>query len=46
MKSIAVFFGGQSTEHDVSCITGTLTVNAVDYCKYSVIPVYVSRDGE
>ncbi len=46
MKSIAVFFGGQSTEHDISCITGVLTANAVDYYKYKVVPIFVSRDGK
>ncbi len=45
MKNILVFFGGKSTEHDVSCITGVLTVNGVDKTKYNAIPIYVSREG-
>ena len=45
MKNILVFFGGKSTEHDVSCITGVLTVNGVDKSKYNAIPIYVSRKG-
>ncbi len=45
MKSVAVFFGGESVEHDISIITGVLTVNSVDK-KYNVLPVYVSKEGE
>lgn len=45
MKQILVFFGGQSPEHDISCITGVMTVNSVDKKKFSAIPVYVSHDG-
>lgn len=45
MKNIAVFFGGESVEHDVSVITGVLTVNSLDKDKYSPFPVYVGGDG-
>lgn len=45
MKNIAVFFGGQSVEHQVSIITGTLTVNSLDSQKYNGIPIYCSQDG-
>lgn len=46
MKNIGIFFGGQSIEHDISCITGTLAVNSVDSFKYNVIPIYVDHDGK
>ena len=45
MKNIAVFFGGESVEHDVSVITGVLTCNSLDKSR-NVIPVYVNRAGE
>ena len=45
MKSVAVFFGGVSVEHDVSVITGVLTCNSLDK-SLNVIPVYVDRSGE
>ncbi len=45
MKNVAVFFGGQSVEHDVSVITGALTVNSIDKTKFNALPVYVARDG-
>ena len=46
MKNIAVFFGGVSVEHDVSIITGALTLNSIDKEKYNAIPVYVDKDGK
>ena len=45
MKSIAVFFGGVSVEHDVSVITGVLTCNTLNK-SLNVVPVYVDRSGE
>ena len=44
MKIIAVFFGGESVEHDVSVITGVMTLNSVDK-KFLAVPVYVHNDG-
>ena len=46
MKNVAVFFGGQSIEHEISVITGTLTLNSVDGERYNAIPVYVDHDGK
>lgn len=45
MKNIAVFYGGVSVEHDVSIITGVMTVNSLDKQKFNSIPVYVDKDG-
>ncbi len=45
MKNIIVAFGGKSVEHDISVITGVLTVNSVDL-KYNVIPVYFDKKGK
>lgn len=44
MKNILVFFGGESVEHDVSIITGVLTLNSIDREKYNAIPVFVDKD--
>ncbi len=46
MKNIAVFFGGVSVEHDVSIITGVLTVNSLDKEKYNGVPIYVDKSGK
>lgn len=46
MKNVLVFFGGVSCEHDVSVITGVMTLNAIDKSEYNAVPVYVGRGGE
>lgn len=45
MKNIAVFFGGESVEHDISVITGVLTANSLDKRKFNAIPVYADNEG-
>ncbi|MCU0667513.1 MAG: D-alanine--D-alanine ligase [Patescibacteria group bacterium] len=47
MKTVAVFFGGQSTEHDVSIVTALSSIiKPLELTnKYLVIPVYIARDG-
>ena len=40
-----MFFGGKSVEHDVSIITGVLTLNSLDKTIYEPIPVYVDKEG-
>lgn len=46
MKNILVFFGGTTVEHDISCITGVMTLNAIDKIVFNAIPIYVDRKGE
>ena len=46
MKNVAVFFGGKSCEHDVSVITGVLTLNSIDKDLYNPVPIYVTKEGE
>ena len=45
MLNIAVVFGGKSVEHDISVITGTLTLNSLDKSKFNAIAIYIDRDG-
>lgn len=42
--NVAVFFGGESVEHEVSIISANQAIHALDKDKYNVIPVYVSKD--
>ena len=42
--NIAVFFGGESVEHEVSIISAHQAMDALDSEKYNVIPVYVAKD--
>lgn len=42
---IAVLFGGRSAEHDVSVMSATNVVRALDPAKYDTVPVFITRDG-
>lgn len=42
---LVVVFGGQSAEHDVSCVSAAHVINAVDHQFYRVTPVGIDRDG-
>ena len=44
--NLVVIFGGQSAEHDVSCVTASHVLRAADPKKYRTIPVAISRHGE
>ena len=44
-KTIVVFFGGISPEHEVSVITGLQILANLDKEKYLPIPIYVAKDG-
>lgn len=44
--NIAVFFGGRSTEHEISVISASQAMHAIDRDKYDVTPVYVSKQGQ
>lgn len=43
--NIAVFFGGRSTEHEISVISANQAMAAMDAEKYNIIPVYISKQG-
>lgn len=42
---IGVFFGGRSTEHEISVISANQAINAFNPDKYEIIPIYISKDG-
>lgn len=42
--NVAVFFGGESVEHEVSIISAHQAIEALDKNKYNVIPIYVAKD--
>ena len=44
--NIGVFFGGKSTEHEISCISANQAIQALDKDKYNVLPIYISKDNE
>lgn len=44
-KTVAVFFGGRSPEHDVSVVSGLQVLGAIDTSKYNPFPVYIAPNG-
>lgn len=45
-KRLGLVYGGKSAEHEVSLSTARAVIQAVDFDRYEVIPVYISYDGE
>ena len=42
---VAVVFGGNSTEHEISVISAVQAMHAFDREQYDIIPVYMTKDG-
>lgn len=42
---IGVVFGGTSTEHDVSVVSGTDIMRNMDKTKYEIYPIYIDEEG-
>ncbi|MBQ1530824.1 MAG: D-alanine--D-alanine ligase [Solobacterium sp.] len=42
--NVAVFFGGETVEHEVSIISAHQALEALDRNKYEVTPVYIAKD--
>lgn len=42
---LAVIFGGVSTEHDVSIVSGTSVIKNLNKEKYDITPIYIDTDG-
>lgn len=42
---VAVPFGGRSSEHEVSIMSATNVMRALDPAKYETVPIYITRDG-
>lgn len=43
--NIGVFFGGRSTEHEISVISANQAINAINRDKYDVTPIYITKEG-
>ncbi|MFV0313743.1 MAG: D-alanine--D-alanine ligase family protein [Anaerotignum sp.] len=46
IKTVVVLFGGQSSEHEVSRMSATTMLKALDSKKYQVIPVGITKEGQ
>ena len=45
MKTVALIYGGQSGEHEVSCVSATYLEQTIASAAFTPVPVYVARDG-
>ena len=43
---LGVIFGGVSSEHDVSIVSGTSVIKNLDKEKYEILPIYISKEGK
>ena len=44
--NIGVFFGGRSTEQEISVISASQAMHAINRDKYDVTPIYISKQGK
>lgn len=45
-KRLGVIFGGTSTEHEVSIVSGTSVIKNLNKEKYGIYPIYIDKAGE
>lgn len=45
MKNLVVLFGGQSSEHEVSCVSATTIIKNIDKSEYNVYLIGITKDG-
>ncbi len=45
-KNIVVLFGGQSSEHEVSCVSAVTVIRNIDEVKYDVIKIGITKEGK
>lgn len=43
--TVGVFFGGRSTEHEISVISANQAMAAIYADKYNIVPIYIAKDG-
>lgn len=44
--TVGVIFGSRSVEHDVSVVTAQQVMKALNPAKYTIVPIYITRDGQ
>ena len=43
--TVAVVFGGQSSEHSVSCVSGVTVMKALNPEKYDIVLIGITKEG-
>ena len=46
MKKVAVIYGGMSTEHEVSLVSGKNVIDNLDKSKYDIYQLKITKDGK
>lgn len=44
--TIGIIFGGVSSEHDISCISAKSIIENIDYSKYSIVLIGITKEGK
>lgn len=44
-KTVGILFGGASSEHDVSCVSAKGIISNIDYDKYNLVLVGITKQG-
>jgi D-alanine-D-alanine ligase len=45
MKKVGIIFGGKSTEHNISVISGLSVIKNLNRQKYDIYPIYIDQKG-
>jgi len=45
-KTVGVLFGGQSSEHEVSCVSAATIISNIDRDRYDVILIGITKEGK
>ncbi|MGN1124411.1 MAG: D-alanine--D-alanine ligase, partial [Eubacterium sp.] len=45
-RTIAIIFGGVSSEHDISCISAKGIISNIDYSKYNLVLLGITKEGK
>ena len=45
-KRVAVIFGGQSSEHDVSCVSAANVIDGLREDKYDIYRIGITKEGK
>ena len=45
-ETIAIVFGGRSSEHEISCLSAGGVLSAIDRSKYEVVLIGITKDGQ
>ena len=46
MMKLGIFFGGRSGEHEVSLMSATSVINAIDKEKYEIVMIGITKEGK